>query len=163
MDITIQITNGASPVVVHVEDPLISILQFLIPVIVAGVTAYFLWYQIRKQTKVDSARFTMEFLQRTGEKYRETLDLIKDKSEQQSKVTYDNKKIRLMLNHFEYMAGLEQDGLIKIKHIDEVFGQALLRINQDGEIKEIMEDARKNDKTIYSNIISLMDKIKKRH
>jgi len=130
---------------------------------IAGITAIFLWYQIHQQTKIQSATFAMDFLDRTGTKYSELLDKIKDKEDGIQGITYEPKKIRKMLNHFEYMAGLEQDGLIKINHIDEIFGQALLRIKKDDEIMKILDDARKNDKTIYSNILLLFEKITKKH
>jgi len=135
----------------------------IIGVIIAGTTAIFLWYQIHQQTKVQSATFAMDFLDRTGRKYSKLLDKVKDKEDGSPNITYESKKIRKMLNHFEYMASLEQDGLIKINHIDEMFGQALLRIKRDSEIIKILEDARKNDKTVYSNILLLFEKIEKRH
>lgn len=141
----------------------IELIIGIIGAVIAGITAIFLWYQIRQQTNIQSATFAMEFLQRTQEKYKDTIAKIRQKVKTPIGITYDHKEIRLMLNHFEYMAALEDDGLIKIKHIDEMFGQALLRISKDDEIKKIIDDARKNDTTIYYNIISLMDKIQRRH
>lgn len=135
----------------------------IIGAVIAGVTAIFLWYQIHQQTKIQSATFAMDFLDRTGTKYSELLDKVKEKADGVAGVTYDAKKIRKMLNHFEYMASLEQDGLIKINHIDEMFGQALLRLERDTDIMAILNEARKNDKTIYSNILLLFEKIGKRH
>lgn len=135
----------------------------IISLIGIGITAFFLWYQIRKQTKVDSARFSMDFLARTGRNYISVLKQIKEKAENKNTTPYDHEKIRLMLNHFEYIALFEDDDIINIKHIDEIFGQALLRIKKDVEIQQIINDIRKNDKTIYSNLICLLEKIEKRH
>jgi hypothetical protein len=135
----------------------------IIGAVIAGITAIFLWYQIRQQTNIQSAVFSMDFLEKTQEKYKDTIAKIRQKAESPTSITYDDKEIRLLLNHFEYMAGLENDGLIKIKHIDEMFGQALLRIYRDTEINTIIDNARKNDTTIYYNIISLIDKIQRRH
>ena len=55
------------------------------------------------------------------------------------------------------------DGLVKISHTDEMFEMALLRLKMDSAIMAILEATRINDKTIYSNILSLFEKIAKRH
>jgi hypothetical protein len=135
----------------------------IIGAVIAGITAIFLWYQIHQQTKIQSATFAMDFLDRTGTKYSDLLDKVKEKEDGGTDIVYEPKKIRKMLNHFEYMASLEQDGLIKINHIDEMFGQALLRLKRDTDIMTILNGARDKDKTIYSNILLLFDKISKRH
>lgn len=127
---------------------------------IAGITAIALFYQIQKQTKIESGKFSIEFLVRTGEKYKDTISHIRARAVQKNFEPYDPKEIRLLLNHFEYIAVFEQDGLIKLDHIREMFGQVLLRIDRDDKIKQIMDDTRKNNKTIYSNLISLLSKIR---
>lgn len=141
----------------------VEILVAFIGIVIAGITASALFYQIQKQTKIESGKFSIEFLLRTSEKYRDAISHIRARAEQKNFEPYDPKKIRLLLNHFEYIAVFEQDGLIKLDHISEMFGQALLRIDRDDKIKQIMDDARINDKTIYSNLISLLCKIRQMH
>lgn len=160
MGIETQIINGTVHQTINFDEPSAT---SIIGVGIAIITAFFLWYQIHKQTKVDSARFSMDFLARTGRNYQGLLKEVKEKEEGKNTALYDPARIRLMLNHFEYIATFEDDGIINIRHIDEIFGQALLRIEKDVEIQKIISDTRKNDMTVYSNLVSLLEKIKKRH
>lgn len=161
VDIPVQVANGTSPVIVRPEDPVFSALQsIIIPIIVSSITAFFLWYQIRKQTKVDSAKFTMDFFDKIQANNISTIHHIRDRHKGDSTKPYDAQQIRMLLNQFEYMSKFWEDGLIKLNHITNMFGKTLRNIKNDEEINNIIILEQKYNKHAYTEIEKLLKQIK---
>lgn len=131
----------------------------ILGVVVAGITALFLWIQIAKQTKVDSATFSMTFFDKVLKDNTVTINHIRDRHKDNSTTPYDEKQIRLLLNQFEYMARFWQDGVLKLSHITNMFGKTLRNIKKDTEIQNIISKEQEYNPRAYTEIKKLLDKI----
>lgn len=122
-----------------------------------GITAFFLWYQIRKQTKATSATLALEMLKRMrDEDFRDVVEkILEDKPENCNATDLDR-----VLNHFEYMAVFEKDGTLDIEHIKELYTPILLKIKTNTHIKNrMMSYVEGKPEYYFSNLRNLLEKI----
>jgi len=108
--------------------------------------------QVSKQTKVNSAQLSLELIKRVREKdFADIVDQIFDgKSSTCDKITLER-----FLNHFDMIAKFQEDDLLDVKHITQIYGGLLRRIKEDTHIQTILT----NDKTFFQPLIRLYNKI----
>ena len=148
----LDITIAGQPIVMRLESDFWQILFTITGVATAGITAFFLWYQIRKQTKVNSAQLSLELIKRVRDKdFAEIVDQIFDgKSSICDAITLER-----FLNHFDMIAKFNEDKLLDIKHITQIYGGLLKKIKLDNHIQEILNE---ND-GLFQPLIRLYNKI----
>lgn len=108
--------------------------------------------QVRKQTKVNSAQLSLELIKRVREKdFADIVDNIFDgKSDQCDAVTLER-----FLNHFDMMAKFNEDKLLEMQHIIQIYGGLLRKIRDDKHIQAIL----KKDEKLFQPLICLYTKI----
>ena len=80
----------------------------------AGITVFFLILQNRQQAKIASADLSLRMIDTVRkEDFREILGKIRDGKSSE----LDNNQIYKVLNHYEYLAEFEKDGLLDFDHV----------------------------------------------
>ena len=113
-----------------------DVLQFGITTGILGVTIIALWTQIRKQSKATSATLALEMLKRMrDEDFRDVVEKILNNTPEKC----NSLDLDRVLNHFEYMAVFEEDGILEMNHIKEVYTPTLLKIKESPFIQNKMQ------------------------
>lgn len=106
----------------------------------------------RKQTKIDSAQLSLELIKRVREKdFAEIIDKIFDEKSKDC----DNITLERLLNHFDMIAKFEEDGIIEIDHIIQIYGGLLRKIKTDSHIQLLL----KKDEKLFRPLINLYCKV----
>ena len=114
MGIETQIINGTITQTINFpESDLIS----YIGIGIAGITAYFLWRQIHKQTKVDSARFTIDYIDKVLKENSDVIDILYKRIDDDKLKFKSDKSVRVLLNGFENTIQFANDKIINKTHI----------------------------------------------
>ena len=65
-----------------------------------------------------------------------------------------------VLNHYEYLAKFEKDGLLKFDHVLHQHGRNIKMLYDDERVKRIFDESRKEDPNYnYINLMQLFIKI----
>jgi len=126
---------------------------------IATVSLIVTAYKTNKQSKVSSANLILELLKPWRQK--ETKKLLSDITDP-SITKYDEKELSYLLNHFEDIAVLEDDGTITTDHVKEFFGTDLKNIKEDSSIQNYINTwTEKNSDYYFVNLRKLFEKSKK--
>ena len=127
-------------------------------IITAGVTALFLGLQIKKQSKTTSADISLRMIETIRrDEFREILSKI---SEGKSNKLSENDIFRV-LNHYEYLAEFEKDGVLDFDHVLHQHGRNIKMLHDDQRVKSIFDKSRiENPEYNYTNLDNLFIKIK---
>lgn len=154
MAIETQILNGTiNQIINFAESNTVS----FIGISIAGITAFFLWYQIHKQTKVDSARFTIDYIDNVLKENKEVVDILNERVEDDTIHFKSDKSVRVLLNGFENTIRFVNDGIIKKSHMLNMLRLTLTKIKNDSEVQRIINEAQIKNKTAFN----LLDKFLK--
>ena len=126
-------------------------------IITAGVTAFFLGLQIKKQSKTTSADISLRMIETVRRKeFRNDLSkIIEGKSNELTE-----KEIYRILNHYEYLAEFEKDGVLVFDHVLHQHGRNIKMLYDDQRVKSIFDKSRKeNPEYNYTNLDNLFIKI----
>ena len=134
---------------------LVAIIGIPIAVVSMIFSAKSLWDSSKnteKQTKINSARLSLELIKRVRDKdFAKIVDDIFDKkSKNCNQITLER-----FLNHFDMMAKFHEENLIDIDHIKQIYGGLLQKIRDDEHIQEKI----KKDNELYQPLIRLYNKI----
>ena len=129
----------------------------ILGIITAGTTAVFLWLQIKKQSKTTSADISLRMIDTIRrEEFRKILSKI---SEGESNELSENDIYRV-LNHYEYLAEFEKDGVLDFDHVLHQHGRNIKMLHDDQQVKRVFDKSRKeNPEYNYTNLDNLFIKI----
>ena len=129
----------------------------ILGIVTAGITALFLWLQIKKQSKTTSADISLRMIDTVRrEEFRKILSKI---SEGKSKELSENDIYRV-LNHYEYLAEFEKDGVLDFDHVLHQHGRNIKMLYDDQRVKSIFDESRKeNLEYNYTKLDNLFIKI----
>ena len=155
MGIETQTINGTVTQIINSSETDIA---SYIGIGIAAITAFFLWRQIRKQSRVDSARFTIDYIDKVLEKNKDVIDIIY-KRENDNRIKFNSdKSVRILLNQLEDIIQFKNDKIIQKKHILNTLGILLRTIKKDVDIKRIMKEAQQKDKSTFELLEDFFDK-----
>lgn len=99
--------------------------------------------------KTASANLVMELKKRFRyEDFREVFQYLHEASLETHNPNQD-RSIRMVLNHMEYISTMYEDGVLTEKHVEHVFGGELETIKNSDIVKKVMEDQRKKKPDFY--------------
>jgi len=150
-----QILNGTINQIINFNEP--DLIAY-VGMSIAGITAFFLWRQIRKQSKVDSARFTIDYIDKLLTKNKEVVGIIYERSEDNTKKFKSDKSVRILLNQIEDVIQFKNDGIIKKTHVLNTLGILFSTIKKDSEVKRIINEAQKKEKTAFELFEKFLEK-----
>ena len=124
---------------------------------IAVITAAFLIIQTRKYAKVASADLSMRMIEVVRrDDFRKILHKIRDG---ESEKLHEN-EIGKVLNHYEYLAGFEKDGVVTFNQVLHQHGRNIKMLYNDPTVKRIFNESRKKDpKYNYVNLDKLFVRI----
>ena len=145
----------------------------LITVLVSIFVAILLFWQIKKQSKRESARLLWEFVRRLQEDdfrlaNKSIVDKTKTRHDQlELKRDYFNGTeeikygvlIPRFLNHFSRMAVLNEMGVVELKHIESMFRGYLVNIKDSTEVSLLIDDRQKLHPDDFKPLQRLLDKL----
>ncbi len=146
LGIETQIINGTVHQTINFDEPsTISVIS----IVVAISTALLLWYQIRKQTKIDSARIIIDYIDKLLEKNKEVTDIIYDREKDNSIKFKSDKSVRVLLSQLEDIIQFTNDKIIQKTHVLNTLEILLGTIKKDSEIQRIIKEAQDKNKTAF--------------
>lgn len=148
MVITTQVVNGTITQIINSDNP-VTTLYTALSIIVALLTVLVLLIQTLRQAKVDSARFTIDYIDRLLEKNKEVVDIIYDRQEDNSIKFKSDKSVRVLLNQLEDVMQFEKDKVILKYHLLNTLKILLCVIKNDSEVQRIMKEAQQKNNTAY--------------
>lgn len=108
--------------------------------------------QISKQTKIYSANLSLELIKRVREKdFEKIVDQIFDKKSSNC----DQITLERLLNHFDMIAKFNEDKLLDMDHISQIYDGLLCKIKDDPHIQTIITKNKKS----FKRLIKLYNKI----
>lgn len=137
---------------------LIGLVELISIIGLMGVflTGFFLWLQYHKQSKATSADISLRMIDTIRrDEFRSTINKIKDNK------NAEHTEIRRVLNHYEYLASFEKDGILDYEHVKHQHGGNLNMLRKSKMVMKVFEMERKEDpKFVYINLNNLFIKIK---
>lgn len=132
--------------------------EVAVGIITAGVTAFFLWLQIKKQSKTTSADISLRMIETVRrDEFRDTLKAIREGKSSD----IPEGDIYRVLNHYEYLAEFEKDRVLDFDHVLHQHGRNIRMLYDDAKVMEIFTASRKEDPEYnYANLENLFIKIK---
>lgn len=124
---------------------------------VGVVTAIMLGIQIRRQRKVDSARFTVDYVDKILEKGKDVTDTLYDREDDNTKKFKKEKDVRVMLNGFENTIRFVNDGVIDKKQMLTTLRITLQMLKKDTEVQRIIKEKQKNKPKAFEKIVKFMN------
>ena len=135
MGIETQTVNGTITQIINFNDPTTSLYTAL-SIIVALLTVLVLLMQTYRQIKVDSARFTIDYIDRMLEKNKKVVDVIYDRQENDSIRFESDKSVRVLLNQFEDVMQFTKNKIILKNDMLNTLKILLCAIKKDSEVQE---------------------------
>ena len=126
-----------------------NLIVSIVGIAIALVTLGALFWQTRRQTKVNSARFTIDYIDHILEKNKETVDIILKRSKGEEIEFNDSKDVRILLNGIENIIQFVNDGVIHKKHMLNDLEVLLKAIKKDKEVQRIKKIAQNDHSTVY--------------
>ena len=129
-------------------------------IISAGIglfAAFLLLKQMRKQTKVDSARFTIDYVEDILKKNKGIINDLRKKHVENQDITYDARVVRVFLNHLENLTLFTKQGLIRKDHMLNELEFVLKQVKKDQQFNEIISTEQKKDKKLFVEIKQFLD------
>lgn len=154
MGIETQIVNGT--ITQTINFPESDIIPY-IGIGIAGITAYFLWRQIRKQTKVDSARFTIDYIDKVLKDNKDVIDILYTRIDDNTIKFKSDKSVRILLNGFENTIQFANDGIIQKSHIFNILKITFIMIKNDSEVQRIIKDAQAKNKIAFELLVKFIN------
>lgn len=137
---------------------LIELVETIAIISIIGVflTGFFLWLQYRKQSKTASADISLRMIETIRrEEFRKTLTKIKENKDA------EYAEIRRVLNHYEYLASFEKDGILDYEHVLHQHGGNLNMLRKSEMVMKVFEAERKLDPNfVYVKLNNLFIKVK---
>jgi hypothetical protein len=130
----------------------------IISLIGVGITAFFLWYQIRKQTNVDSVRFTIDYIDKVLTDNKEVIDILHNRVENNSVQFKSDKSVRILLNGFENTIQFVNNRTIRKTHALTMLRITLTMIKKDTEVQRIIKEAQGKNPTAFELLDKFLDK-----
>ena len=107
----------------------------IISIIGVFLTGFFLWLQYKKQSKTTSADISLRMIETIRrDEFRETINKIKENKDAQYS------EIRRVLNHYEYLASFEKDGILDYEHVIHQHGGNLNMLRKSKNVMKVFED-----------------------
>jgi len=125
---------------------------------VALITAVGLGIQIRRQRKVESARFTVDYVNKILEKGRNVIDTLYEREKDNTKKFEPEKDVRVLLNGFENTIQFVNDGVIDKKQVLNTLKITLQMLKNDSEVQRIIKEKQKDKPKAFEKIVKFMDK-----
>lgn len=152
-----DITIAEQPIRMILESDEWQILIALTGIITAGITAFALWVQIHKQSKVSSANLILELLKPWRDpEFQNFLNRIT----QQDITEKDVDGIEKFLNQLEDIATFWKDGTLSEIHVKEFFGSNLKTVSENQYFQDYIRYWNdKNPKYYFVNLKKLIMKV----
>jgi len=136
-----------------------DIIVSIVGAVIAGITAIFFAIQLQRQKTVDSARFTIDYLDDILEKNSEVVDILYKRETNNSVQFKSDKSVRVFLNGLEDVIQFVNDGIIEDKHVITTLGLSLLKVlKDDSEVKRIIKEQQDKNRTTYELISGFLAK-----
>lgn len=148
MAIQTQTINGTITQIINFNDPT-TILYTELGVVAILLTVIVLLTQILRQAKVDSARFTIDYIDRILEKNKKVVDIIYDRQENNSSKFESDKSVRVLLNQLEDIMQFAKNKVILKNDLLNSLNILLCAIKKDTEVQRILNEAQQKNKTAY--------------
>ncbi len=137
---------------------LIHLVEVLTIISLLGVflTGFFLYMSYKKQSKTTSADISLRLIETVRRtEFRDTISKIKENK----KTEYSD--IRRVLNHYEYLAYFEKDGILDYSHVLHQHGGTLNMLYKNKQVMDVFNSERQgNTQFVYVNLSNLFIKIK---
>lgn len=147
-----DITIAEQPIRMILESDGWQIIIAISGIITAIITAIALGFQIRKQSRINSAQLSLELIKRVrDEDFAEIVDnIFAGKSNECDPITLER-----FLNHFDMMAKFHEEKLLNLGHLIQIYGGLLERIKDDKYIQEKIQENKK----LFQPLIRLYSKV----
>ena len=113
--------------------------------------------QITKQQKVDSARFTVDYVDKILEKGKDVIDILYDREKDNTKKFKKDKDVRVLLNGFDNTIQFVNDGVIDKKQVLNTTRITLQMLKKDAEVQRIIKETLQNKPTAFDKVIKFMN------
>lgn len=119
--------------------------------------------QMEKQRKVDSARFTVDYVDKILEKGKEAISTLYDREKDNTKKIKNDKDVRVLLNGFDNTIQFVNDGVIDKKQVLNTTRITLQMLKKDTEVQRIVKETREGTSerdakpTAFDKVIKFMN------
>jgi len=129
----------------------------VLAVAIGLITAFGLGIQIRRQRKVASARFTVDYVDKILEGKKNVIDTLYDREKDKNKKFESEKDVRVLLNGFENTIQFVNDGVIDKKQVLNTLKITLQMLKNDSEVQRIIKEKQKDKPKAFEKIVKFMD------
>jgi len=122
------------------------------------ITAFALGIQIRRQRKVDSTRFTIDFIDKILNDNQKVIVILDARQSDKEKKFENDSGVEALLNGLENVVQFINDGVIDKKQALNTLRITLRRLKKDDEVKRIINTIRVNEKKAFDKVTAFWDK-----
>ncbi len=112
-------------------------------------TVFFLWLQIHKQTKVNSARFTIDYIDKILRENKDVVTILHERVDSNRPQFESDRAVRVFMNGLENAIKFSNDGIIEKPHLLNMLRITFKMIREDSEVKRIMDEAYDKDEGAF--------------
>ena len=131
----------------------------IISMIISASVAGLLYNQIRHSSKVDSARFATEYIEKALETSSSVVTVLFARQNDKSKKFNSDKDVIILLGKFEEMAHYINKKVIKKEDALMMTRIVLCMMKKDKEVTRIIKTTQKEHPTAFEEIENFMKKI----
>ncbi len=129
----------------------------ILGVAIGLITAVGLGIQIRRQRKVASARFTVDYVNKILEDKKNVIDTLYEREKDKTKKFESEKDVRVLLNGFENTIQFVNDGVIDKKQVLNTLRITLQMLKNDSEVQRIIKEKQKDKPKAFDKIKKFMN------
>ena len=120
------------------------------------VTVFFLWLQIHKQTKVNSARFTIDYVDKILRENNDVVDVLHERADGNRTQFESDRSVRVFLNGLENTIKFSNDKIIENPHLTNMLRITFTMIRDDSEIQRIIADAQIKNPRAFNLLVEYL-------
>jgi len=113
--------------------------------------------QIEKQRKVDSARFTVEYIDKILVDNQKTIRVLDSRQKKKEETFESDTVVEALLNGLDNVAQFINDDVIDKKQALNTLRITLRRLKKDDEVKRIIEEKRRTEEKAFDKVTTFWD------
>ena len=129
----------------------------ILGLLLTGVGLLLNYDRNRKQGKVDSARFTVDYVDKIIDKGKDVIDTLYDREKDNTQKFKKDKDVRVLLNGFENTVQFVNDKVIDKKQMLNTTRIALQMLKKDTEVQRIIQEKQQDKPKAFDKVIKFMN------
>ena len=130
----------------------------ILGVAIGLITAFGLGIQIRRQRKVNSARFTVDYIDKILVDNQKAIRVLNTRQSNKEEKFENDSNIESLLNGLDNVCQFINDGVIDKNQALNTLRITLRRLKNDDEVKRIIKEKRNTEKEAFDKVTDFWDK-----